>query len=1360
MSKDIAKELNYTQIGETTVSDHPATTEDGAKIYGEYYGSSRNITIYRPNLAGKDADFVQQVIAHEMTHDLMRSFASKALAEQKEFKQARDTGGSTVVDPAKYPAYAIYQKYVQDPKTVSKVYSAASKFTPYSRQIFSHAMFGSNGPNLFGAFNETMAEVGAMKYALKHNLSGAMKVPALLTKAYHEVFEATYPRTAKTVAAMQASSEGIVSLSMGNGLRKITYPNGDALIVQDTVDVCAGGPGSGRYPKGSTIAKGIAALPTREHSIQKTDDGGIDLKYTHRSGVGSGPKALGHSFGQDIEPAGRYLNEQPDRADYQPATGEQTGTVHFKNPLVVDFGGGYSEPSNWKQVVSKEFGGKKGKVLSKAIAKAGYDGIITTDKYGTAEIVDLTSISANSYDEVRGMNHLHAGGPGSGPRPGQPHPHKGHPENKYPITPEIATAIEKAKPAYAKMQHFLSQFTELGETASRLKTAESLAEKVQGRGKPLSDIADIVGARITTHNLSQVYAAVDKIKADAAQQGIKLLEVDDKIENPNDSGYRGIHLTLDIDGTPTELQIRTKNQSSWAGWAHDLVYKGALGKVQVAADYARHVADTLFHIDSGKKAAFPVCPAVVAAVAACYHAGAHLMASARGLVGAGTLKAPAGRYRVVGVDTMEAYNADFVVGDYKNLDDATRVASQIAQKYLPVYIYDDQGKLLNSFSIQAGGPGSGPRAGESHPHVGALRSKLNEARAKWHEKAKGNNGQARWTTEHVERFKAGDHDIEIKIGRPRTSHSMRNMYSSGPETFKKDGERISYTALETALRSIQAAYSPDEARDKDGKWIDGPGGESAPKPASKAHTARVKKTVAVNQFYQFFHGTTSEALADIEKNGLKPGGSAGGDTWLQKNFERLHPGSGGIPEGVLQVMRDRLPSVFMTQDEAIAQDYAHKAVEVHPGAHPILLQLKLPKSWAEKNLVSDELDYRAVRFPGVVPPKYINSYADLTDASLKVMPFPHATHAAAAAEPTQTYYALVLVTGAHDLQAGGPGSGRYPKGSTDNGLGRQGEGRVFVSPNVKEGTTLEDAKQGLNSDRQKNFEKKLHEIASAVLGQHEVRPALGVWADGAENSTELHTSSTDRERRRYAAALAGKAAEQKAVLDWENGKNGPHTLHRITARGVDGDTLNSKLGEAGIEFRTVEASPEGKSSRAYVLDQDGALGDKIAQFAKANGYGHEHAQGTGDFIGSWNTREEGRQEYDKIIQAYEAKHAARRFTGQLAFGAGVARTALRRGGDGDRVHRSPGHDPAQGPQGPQGVAGARPVPADVVLAQAMVPGRYRVVGGEDKAVVVSLLPLAKTTAQRRATQQHLVQVYDHLGTVIYATGAGIVAPRD
>lgn len=60
----------------------------------------------------------------------------------------------------------------------------------------------------------------------------------------------------------------------------------------------------------------------------------------------------------------------------------------------------------------------------------------------------------------------------------------------------------------------------------------------------------------------------------------------------------------------------------------------------------------------------------------------------------------------------------------------------------------------------------------------------------------------------------------------------------------------------------------------------------------------------------------------------------------------------------------------------------------------------------------------------------------------------------------------------------------------------------------------------------------------------------------------------------------------------------------------------------------------------------------------------------------------------------------------------------------------------------------------------MVPGRYRVVGGEDKAVVVSLLPLAKTTAQRRATQQHLVQVYDHLGTVIYATGAGIVAPRD
>ena len=100
-------------------------------------------------------------------------------------------------------------------------------------------------------------------------------------------------------------------------------------------------------------------------------------------------KEYGKQFGADIEPAGRYLSEKNPVADVLP--GWETGKVDFNNPLVVDFGGGYREDSNWKRVLSEKYGGKTGKALSKSIVKDGHDGIITLDDKGnTAEIIDLS----------------------------------------------------------------------------------------------------------------------------------------------------------------------------------------------------------------------------------------------------------------------------------------------------------------------------------------------------------------------------------------------------------------------------------------------------------------------------------------------------------------------------------------------------------------------------------------------------------------------------------------------------------------------------------------------------------------------------------------------------------------------------------------------------------------------------------------------------------------------------------------------------------------------------------------------------------------------------------------------------------
>lgn len=98
---------------------------------------------------------------------------------------------------------------------------------------------------------------------------------------------------------------------------------------------------------------------------------------------------FGERYGQHVEPRGRYLIERS--GDHVPE-GWEAGEVTFHNPKHMDFGGGYTSPDNWKHRLSAEFDGKRGEALSRALLKAGHDGIITHDEDGTREIVDLTPL--------------------------------------------------------------------------------------------------------------------------------------------------------------------------------------------------------------------------------------------------------------------------------------------------------------------------------------------------------------------------------------------------------------------------------------------------------------------------------------------------------------------------------------------------------------------------------------------------------------------------------------------------------------------------------------------------------------------------------------------------------------------------------------------------------------------------------------------------------------------------------------------------------------------------------------------------------------------------------------------------------
>lgn len=101
------------------------------------------------------------------------------------------------------------------------------------------------------------------------------------------------------------------------------------------------------------------------------------------------------AYDRHIEPAGRYmvhLDKHPD--DEYKLPNMEYGEHTFQKPLIMHHGDGYGEASNWKQRLHAHYK-KSGKALSKAVAKDGYDGIVTVNHhpkvgYHSSEIVDLT----------------------------------------------------------------------------------------------------------------------------------------------------------------------------------------------------------------------------------------------------------------------------------------------------------------------------------------------------------------------------------------------------------------------------------------------------------------------------------------------------------------------------------------------------------------------------------------------------------------------------------------------------------------------------------------------------------------------------------------------------------------------------------------------------------------------------------------------------------------------------------------------------------------------------------------------------------------------------------------------------------
>lgn len=119
---------------------------------------------------------------------------------------------------------------------------------------------------------------------------------------------------------------------------------------------------------------------------------------------------------------------------------------------------------------------------------------------------------------------------------------------------------------------------------SRMKSNESLAKKIHRKNLPMNldsiyeNIFDVAGVRVICSFPEDIYMLADCL---LQQDDIKLIERKDYIKNPKPSGYRSLHLIVEVPIflqnekrlMKVEVQLRTIAMDFWASLEHKLRYK-------------------------------------------------------------------------------------------------------------------------------------------------------------------------------------------------------------------------------------------------------------------------------------------------------------------------------------------------------------------------------------------------------------------------------------------------------------------------------------------------------------------------------------------------------------------------------------------------------------------------------------------------------------------------------------------------------------------------------------------------------------------------------------------------------------------
>jgi ppGpp synthetase/RelA/SpoT-type nucleotidyltranferase len=141
----------------------------------------------------------------------------------------------------------------------------------------------------------------------------------------------------------------------------------------------------------------------------------------------------------------------------------------------------------------------------------------------------------------------------------------------------------------------------------RVKGSESLKEKLRKRGleetaeRALKSLSDIVGLRVITHFVGDIYTLVELIEASPKW---KVKVVKDYIAAMKPNGYRSLHLILtvpfgvgDIPEIDVEIQLRTIAMDCWASLEHQLKYKKNIRNTSLIVGELKRCADEMASTD-------------------------------------------------------------------------------------------------------------------------------------------------------------------------------------------------------------------------------------------------------------------------------------------------------------------------------------------------------------------------------------------------------------------------------------------------------------------------------------------------------------------------------------------------------------------------------------------------------------------------------------------------------------------------------------------------------------------------------------------------------------------------------------------